>query len=79
MKQESKFKGVIDRIEEEFAVVFLNEDGEDFLEVPKKYMPKGCRESDVVSFKISAQKDRTLDAKKKVEKMLRDVETCGET
>jgi hypothetical protein len=48
-------KAVIDRIEEELAVVLVGELGELKLNIPLSFLPAGCKEGDVL--KISIEKD----------------------
>lgn len=66
-------KGVIDRFEGDFAVLYVGPDGEEKCDFPKALLPKGSKEGDIVEIKVKARKNKTADAKKKVRGMIDDL------
>jgi len=69
MKQEIKFKAIVDRIEGSNAILLLGEEQEESIEIPKSFLPY-VQESDIVSFRIKVNSRRTKEAKDKVQDMI---------
>lgn len=67
----TNFQGYLDRFEGEFAVVLIGEDGEERMEVPRKLLPEEVKEGDYLRFSVKSSPGKTIDAKKKVEEMLK--------
>jgi hypothetical protein len=59
-------KAVIDRVEGEFAVLLLGDEGEFKLNLPLSLLPAGCRESDVLNISIERDPEATSQAKERV-------------
>ncbi|OGC04009.1 hypothetical protein A2276_05270 [candidate division WOR-1 bacterium RIFOXYA12_FULL_43_27] len=71
MSKVTKIKGLIDRIEDGIAVVYLGDDEDVTLEIPTCYLPDSAAESDLVTFKISLNSRKTKEAKEKVAAMIK--------
>jgi len=69
IKRTTKFYGTLDRIEGSTAVILVGEDG-DTIEISKDLLPEGCKEGDIVSFKIEVKDKKTKKEKEKVEKLI---------
>lgn len=74
MKKEIKFRGVVDRFEGQTAVVLLGEEEQEAVELPKKFLPEGVVEGDILTVKIKGQKDRTKEAKEKVSRLIENLQ-----
>lgn len=64
---------MIDRFEGEYAVILIGSEQEEKLELPRRFLPEDAEESDIVSFSISAKKNRTAKAKQDVAKMIENL------
>lgn len=73
MKDVTKIKGIVDRVEDGFAVLLLGSDEEVMIELPDCYLPSDIQEGDVVTFKLEKHSRRTKEAKKKVAKMISEL------
>jgi hypothetical protein len=62
-------KGMIDRIEGNFAKV-LNDEGETLLEIPKSLLPEDAKEGSVIEIRIKVKKNKEREARQKVAKMI---------
>ncbi len=71
MKNVTKIKGIIDRVEDGFAVILLGHDEEVMVELPDCYLPPEIQEGDIVTFKLEKHSRKTKEAKKKVAKMIK--------
>jgi len=66
-------EGVIDRIEGKIAIVELN--GEFMMEIPKKFLPKGASDGDVLDIEIKinkSAKESKLNKIKELQKKLQN-------
>ena len=66
----TNFQGVIDRFEDKFAVILIN-DGEDRFDILRSLLPEDVNEGDYLRFSIKSTPGKTIDAKKNVDEMLR--------
>ncbi len=64
-----KIKAVVDRIEENKAVVLLGEEEQEAVDFPKSFLPD-VKEGDILTFKIKVQSRKTKEAKEKVAAMI---------
>ncbi|OGC14702.1 hypothetical protein A3J90_08890 [candidate division WOR-1 bacterium RIFOXYC2_FULL_37_10] len=69
MKQEIKFKAIVDRIEGDKGVLLLGEEQDDSVDFPKNFLPD-IKEGDILNFKISVKSRKTKEAKDKVKEMI---------
>jgi hypothetical protein len=69
IKRTTKFYGTLDRIEDNTAVLLVGEDG-DTIEISKDLLPAGCKEGDLVSFKIELKDKKTKKEKEKIERLI---------
>jgi hypothetical protein len=65
-----RFNGIVDRFEGNTAVILAGDD-EGTIEISRDLLPAGCKEGDLVSFKIEVKDRKTLAEKEKVEKMIK--------
>lgn len=70
MKQEIKFKAVVDRIEGIKAVVLLGEEEQDAVDFPKNFLPPETKEGDILNFKVQVKSRKTKEAKEKISDMI---------
>lgn len=70
MKNKTQIKGIIDRIEDGFAVILLGDDEEVMVELPDCYLPEGLEEGDIINFKLIPKSKKTKEAKQKVAGMI---------
>ncbi|GAA0726491.1 DUF3006 domain-containing protein [Clostridium malenominatum] len=64
-------KGVIDRIEDKYVVIELEEGA--MVNIPFQLIPKDAREGDVLIIDISIDRDETENRKKTIEELTRDL------
>ena len=64
-----RFYGTLDRVEGSTAVILVGEDG-DTIEISKDLLPEGCKEGDLISFKIEVKDKKTKKEKEKVERLI---------
>ena len=69
MKQDIKFKALIDRIEGDKAVVLLGEEDEATVYFPIQFLPQSIKEGDI-NFKIAVKSRKTKEAKDKIREMI---------
>lgn len=69
MKNETKFKAIVDRIEGSKAVLLIGEDEQDAVDMPTKLLPD-VQESDILTIKVKLQSRKTKEAKEKVSEMI---------
>ena len=62
-------KYTIDRFEDNFAVVELN--NQKFINIPKEAIPKEAKEGDIISVQID--KEETVARKNHIQKLMNDV------
>jgi len=62
-------RGVIDRFEGSCAVI-LGEEGESLLELPRNILPAEAKEGSLIEIKIKVKKNKTLEARRRTEKMI---------
>jgi hypothetical protein len=65
-----RFNGIVDRFEGNTAVILAGDD-EGTVEISKDLLPAGCKEGDLISFKIEVKDRKTSAEKEKVEKMIK--------
>jgi len=65
-----RVRAYLDRIEGKVAVLFLGEREEDEVHLPKKYLPSGAREGDVLSISIQVDRAATEAARRDAERLL---------
>lgn len=65
-----RFNGTVDRFEGNTAVILAGDD-EGTVEISRDLLPAGCKEGDIVSFKIEVKDSKTLAEKEKVEKLIK--------
>jgi hypothetical protein len=65
-----RFNGTIDRFEGNTAVILAGDD-EGTVEISKDLLPAGCKEGDLISFKIEVKDRKTSAEKEKVEKLIK--------
>ncbi|OGC07174.1 hypothetical protein A2230_06540 [candidate division WOR-1 bacterium RIFOXYA2_FULL_36_21] len=70
MKQDIKFKALIDRIEGDKAVVLLGEEDEATVYFPIQFLPQSIKEGDILNFKIAVKSRKTKEAKDKIREMI---------
>lgn len=71
MRNEIKFKAVVDRIEGSKAVVLLGEEEQDAVDFPKNFLPSEVKEGDILNFKIQVKSRKTKESKEQVAEMIR--------
>ena len=59
-------KVIIDRIEEEVAVLLMQDDPSGIIRVPVLLLPPGCREGDVLNLTLESDLRETASAKGRV-------------
>lgn len=62
-------KVIIDRFEEDFAIVEL--ENKEFIHMPKKLVPSGAQEGDMLEIRIDYKE--TKDRKKKIDSLMEDL------
>ena len=70
MRKNVKFYGILDRIEDNIAVVLVGEDG-DTVEISKALLPPDSREGDLISFRLEVKDKRTKNEKEKIEGLIK--------
>jgi hypothetical protein len=65
-----RFNGTVDRFEGNTAVILAGDD-EGTVEISKDLLPAGCKEGDLVSFKIEVKDRKTFAEKEKVERLIK--------
>ena len=70
MKQDIKFKALIDRIEGDKAVVLLGEEDEATVYFPIQFLPQSIKEGDILNFKIAVKSRKTKEAKDKIREII---------
>jgi len=65
-----RFYGTIDRIEGGIAVILVGED-EGTIEISKDLLPAGCKEGDLISFRLEAKDKKTKAEKEKIEGLIK--------
>lgn len=75
MKNEKKFKALLDRIEDGKGVVLLGEEEREAVDFPKSFLPEGSKEGDILTFKIKLESRRTKEAKQSVAEMIKKLST----
>lgn len=73
MKKQTKIRGLIDRIEDGFAVILLGDEEEVVVELPDCYLPPDIKEGDLVTFKLEVHCKKTKEAKQKVSQMIKSL------
>ncbi|SNX52809.1 DUF3006 domain-containing protein [Thermoanaerobacterium sp. RBIITD] len=63
--------GVVDRIEDDVAVVVL--DDEKKINIPVKYLPSNVMEGDVIDISLNVNKEETVKRARKLKKLMEDV------
>ena len=71
-------KAVIDRIEENLAVLLMGEDGSIKVNTPLILLPDGCREGDVLDISISKDEKATVEAKKRSKNLIEKLKRKGQ-
>ena len=65
-----RFYGTIDRVESGIAVILVGED-EGTIEISKELLPVGCKEGDLISFRLEAKDKKTKAEKEKIEGLIK--------
>ncbi|MBI5701355.1 DUF3006 domain-containing protein [Candidatus Saganbacteria bacterium] len=78
MKQEVKFKAIVDRIEGSKAVLLIGEEEQDAVDFPKSFLPE-VKESDILTIKVKLQSRKTTEAKEKVAEMIEKLRMVEES
>jgi len=65
-----KFYGTLDRFEGNIAVILIGDEGET-IEISKDLLPEGCKEGDLISFKLEKKDKKTKIEKEKVENLIK--------
>jgi hypothetical protein len=63
-------KAVIDRIENEIAVLLIGEEEKTRVNFPISLLPEGCRESDVLNISIERDTTATQQAKERTSSLM---------
>jgi hypothetical protein len=63
-------KAIIDRIEEDLAVVLVGELGELKLDIPLSFLPAGCKEGDVLKLSIERDPVATKQAREQTSDLM---------
>ena len=71
-------KAVIDRIEENLAVLLMGEDGSIKVNTPLILLPDGCREGDVLDISISKDEKATVEAKERSKNLIEKLKRKGQ-
>lgn len=66
-------KAVIDRFEEDKAVLLVGEDEDIEVVFPRAYMPKDAEEGDYLSVSIAVDREATEAARAEAEALLKDL------
>ena len=64
-----KFYGTLDRFEGNIAVILIGDEGET-IEISKSLLPDGCKEGDLISFRLEKKDKKTKAEKEKVERLI---------
>ena len=64
------FYGNLDRIENNIAVILVDEDG-GTIEISRNLLPAGCKEGDMISFKLEVKDKKTRAEKDRVAKLIK--------
>jgi len=70
--QNPSFRAVVDRFEGEYAVVFLG-DEEYQIDIPRRFLPPGTMEGDVLNIECSINIGATKERRKKVKRLIDDL------
>jgi hypothetical protein len=65
-------KGIIDRIEDDKAVILLKGEDESII-LDKIFLPSFAKEGDIVTVKVKVAKDRTKKAKEEVSELIKNL------
>lgn len=64
------FMGTLDRIEGDTAVILVGDEG-DIVEIPRKLLPDGHKEGDIISFKLELKDKKTKIEKEKIASLIK--------
>jgi len=70
MKKSIKFYGSIDRIEGDIAILLVGDEGSS-IEISKYLLPEGCKEGDIISFKLERKDKKTKTEKERVANLIK--------
>jgi antitoxin (DNA-binding transcriptional repressor) of toxin-antitoxin stability system len=66
----NKIKGIVDRIENGQAVIMAEGDDPVYLTLPVSVLPPETEAGSIITLKIETQKNKTLEAKNEVSKLI---------
>jgi hypothetical protein len=68
------FRATVDRIEDGVAILLPGQDERSPLSIPIGFLPKNCREGDIVSISIDIDEKATEDTKRRVDWLLGELD-----
>lgn len=63
-----KVEGVVDRMEEDYAVIFLGEN-EKKVSWPKTLLPKGTKEGQILVFNLTIDQEKTKKCEQEIDEL----------